>query len=103
MNNNILEIDLLDENGLTLNDENIIQERKKTAGKPRLYEEGSNARYKQMGYFKKYSKEYAAKNIKIIIQCDLCGTMSNRLCLNIHKKSNKCKKLFKLKNELLLL
>jgi len=99
MNNNILEIDLLDENGLPLYDENgekydesiIIPARKRSVGKPKIYEEGWKEHYKSIEWYKKYSREYGEKNIKIVIKCDLCGTMSNKLCLNKHKMTNKCK------------
>ena len=92
--NNIINIDMLDENGLPLYDENgvkydepiILPKRNLKCGKPKIYDEGWLTYYKTSGYYREYTK----KKSSIPLKCKFCGTMSFKIGIHQHQKSIKC-------------
>ena len=95
--NNIINIDMLDENGLPLYDENgvkydepiILPKRNLKCGKPKMYDEGWLAHYKNIGWYKDYNK----RNLKVVVNCTLCGTKSSVIGIYQHQRTTKCKTL----------
>ena len=105
MNN--INIDMLDENGLPLYDENGVKyddpitlpKRNNKCGKPKMYDEGWLLYYKTSGYYKDYTK----RNSAIPLKCKFCGTMSFKIGIHQHQKTTKCLELRKaFDNELLV-
>jgi hypothetical protein len=97
MNNNNIQTDMLDKEGLPLFDENgvkydepiIIRKRNLKCGKPKMYDEGWLAHYKNIGWYKDYNK----RNLKVAVNCTLCGTKSTFIGIYQHQRTDKCKKL----------
>ncbi len=94
---NKIQNDMLGEDGLPMYDENgekyddpiILPKRNLKRGKPKMYDEGWLAHYKNIGWYKDYNK----RNLKVVVNCTLCGTKSTFIGIYQHQRTSKCKAL----------